>query len=76
MRAFHLLSIFLINTICLLAQPHIYVDPANQIVYGQKTVTVNFRITNAVNIRTYGVTIVFDTSVISVSASIAESSTF
>lgn len=64
MRAFHLLSIFLINTICLLAQPHIYVDPANQIVYGQKTVTVNFRITNAVNIRTYGVTIVFDTSVI------------
>lgn len=58
------LFVFLINSICLFAQPHIYVDPANQIVYGQKTVTLNFRISNALNIRTYGVTIVYDTTVI------------
>lgn len=46
------------------SQPNIYVDPPNQIVYGQKTVTINFRISNVTNIRSYNVIFVFNNSVL------------
>lgn len=46
------------------SQPNIYVDPPNQVVYGQKTVTVNFRVSNVTNIRSYNVVFVFNNSVL------------
>jgi hypothetical protein len=62
------LHMIILVAICITAitysQPNVYVDPPNQVVYGQKTVTINFRINNAVNIRTYGVLVKWNNSII------------
>lgn len=41
MKAFLFIAIFSIQ---ILPQPNVYINPPNQLVYGQKTVSVNVRI--------------------------------
>ena len=60
----NILIFVLCGTVNSYSQPNIYVDPCNQVVYGQKTVTVNFRISNVTNVRTYGVSFKFNNSII------------
>ena len=46
------------------AQPNVYVDPPNQLIYGQKTATINIRISEAITIRSYSVKIIFDDTIL------------
>ena len=60
-KAFLFIAIFSIQ---ILPQPNVYIDPPNQLVYGQKTVSVNVRIENAVTIRSYSVKVKFNRAVL------------
>lgn len=59
--SFLIIAIFSIN---ILPQPNIYIDPPNQLIYGQKTVSINVRIENAETIRAYSVKVNFNRAVL------------